>query len=64
MVLETDAPDMPPVSHQYHRNSPEYLMEILEALAQIRDMPATELAQQTTANACAVLELPGVCEAA
>ena len=60
LVLETDAPDMPPVSHQYQRNSPEYLLEILEALARIRDMPASELAQQTTANARAVLGLPGL----
>ena len=64
MVLETDAPDMPPASHQYQRNSPEYLVEILEALARIRNIPAPDLARQTTANACAVLELRGICEAA
>lgn len=63
MVLETDAPDMPPVSHQYQRNSPEYLPEILEALAQVRDAPAKELARQTTANARSVLDLPGSDEA-
>ena len=59
LVLETDAPDMPPASHQYQRNSPEYLGEILEALARIRDMPVSEVARQTTANACDVLGLPG-----
>jgi len=59
IVLETDAPDMPPASHQYQRNSPEYLPEVLAALAQVRGESIMELAQQTTANACAVLELPG-----
>ncbi len=60
IVLETDAPDMPPASHRYQRNSPEYLPEVLAALAQVRNEPAAELAQQTTANACAVLDLPGL----
>lgn len=57
IVLETDAPDMPPVLHRYQRNSPEYLPQVLEALAEVRDEPATELARQTTENACAVLGL-------
>ncbi len=61
IVLETDAPDMPPKSHQYQRNSPEYLPEILQALAEVRGESVIELAQQTTANACAVLELPSSC---
>lgn len=59
MVLETDAPDMPPAAHQYQRNSPEYLPEILAALAQLRGESITEMARQTTANACAVLDFPG-----
>ena len=59
IVLETDAPDMPPVSHRYQRNSPEYLPEILGALAKVRNAPAEELARQTTANARSVLDLPG-----
>ncbi len=60
IVLETDAPDMPPASHQYQRNSPEYLPEILEALAEVRAEPVDKLAQITTENACAVLELPEI----
>lgn len=55
IVLETDAPDMPPAAHQYHRNSPEYLPEILQALAQVRGEPIAQVARQTTANACAIL---------
>lgn len=57
MVLETDAPDMTVASHQYHRNSPVYLPEVLTTLANIRRMPEETLATQTTANARAVLGL-------
>jgi len=51
IVLETDAPDLTVASHQHQRNSPEYLPEVLAALAAIRDMDPATLAAQTTANA-------------
>ena len=57
MVLETDAPDMTVASHQYQRNSPAYLPEVLSTMAALRDMPETELAGATTANARGVLGL-------
>lgn len=57
VVLETDAPDMTVASHQYERNSPAYLPEVLHTLAELRGMPDTEVAAQTTANACRVLGL-------
>lgn len=37
IVLETDAPDMTVASHHGERNSPEYLPECLQALANIRE---------------------------
>jgi TatD DNase family protein len=55
LVLETDAPDMTVASHQYQRNSPAYLPEVLTTLAELRGIPAEALAAQTTANAFAVL---------
>ncbi|ADC62417.1 TatD family hydrolase [Allochromatium vinosum] len=55
LVLETDAPDMTVASHQGERNSPEYLPEVLEALARLRDLEPSEVAARTTANACEVL---------
>lgn len=55
MVLETDAPDMPPASHQYRRNSPSYLPEVLASLAELRDLPAADIAAVTSANARAAL---------
>jgi TatD DNase family protein len=57
IVLETDAPDIPPASHHGERNSPEYLPLILDALAHIRPEPRNELAQATTTNAINILHL-------
>jgi TatD DNase family protein len=60
IVLETDAPDLTVASHRYQRNSPEYLPEVLAALAEIRTADPAELAAATTANARAVLGLPSI----
>ncbi len=58
IVLETDAPDMVVEGHKDERNSPEYLMDCLNALAEIRDESPEHIAEQTTKNACEVLNLP------
>ncbi|QIK38157.1 TatD family hydrolase [Caldichromatium japonicum] len=57
IVLETDAPDLTVASHRGERNSPEYLPEVLAALAELRELAPDTAAAQTTANACAVLRL-------
>lgn len=57
LVLETDSPDIPPVSHCRQRNSPEYLPEILSALAGLRGETEEEVALQTTKNARSILGL-------
>lgn len=57
IVLETDAPDMTVASHQYGRNSPAYLPEVLETLARLRGLPEAEVAAQTTENARRLLGL-------
>ncbi len=65
IVLETDAPDLTVAAHQGSRNSPEYLPDVLAALAQVRGEDPAWLAGRTTANARAVLGLPadrGLCE--
>lgn len=51
IVLETDAPDMTVASHHGQRNSPEYLPECLQALANARAEDVASVAAQTTANA-------------
>lgn len=51
IVLETDAPDMVVESHRGQRNSPEYIMESLKALAKIRNEDVSVIAEQTSKNA-------------
>lgn len=51
IVLETDAPDMVVESHRGQRNSPAYIIESLNALANIRNEDVNVIAQQTTLNA-------------
>ncbi|MFO7594319.1 MAG: TatD family hydrolase [Pseudomonadota bacterium] len=57
IVLETDAPDMATAAHHGERNSPEYLPEVLAALAEVRGGSAAELAARTTANALKLFNL-------
>lgn len=57
LVLETDAPDLTVASHRGQRNSPEYLPEVLAALAEIRGAPAQEIAERTTRNVRDVFNL-------
>lgn len=51
IVLETDAPDMVVESHRGERNSPEYIVEALTALAKLRNDSVEFIAAQTTKNA-------------
>jgi TatD DNase family protein len=55
IVLETDAPDLPPSWLRNLRNSPEELPRIGAALAQLRGMMPEDLAQATGSNALAAL---------
>jgi TatD DNase family protein len=51
IVLETDSPDMAPAMHPNQRNSPEYLADICESLAELRGISADELARASSRNA-------------
>lgn len=55
IVLETDAPDIPPVWLHPDINTPKELPKIGSDLAEIRGCSLLQVAQQTTANAKAVL---------
>ncbi len=57
ICLETDAPDLPPLNHRGERNSPVYLPEVLNALAELRGEPPERLAEITTCNARQALKL-------
>lgn len=55
IVLETDAPDIPPAWLSGGRNTPAELPRIAAVLAELRELPVAELVQRTAANARAVL---------
>ena len=55
IVLETDAPDMVVESHRGQRNSPEYIIDSLSALANLRGEDINMIAKQTSENANAVI---------
>jgi len=50
IVLETDSPDMTVAQHRGKRNKPEYIPLILQAMADIKNMTAPEVARITTQN--------------
>jgi TatD DNase family protein len=56
IVLETDAPDIPPEFIGKTRNSPEYLPRFAETLAELRGITFAEVAAATTANAKEILK--------
>lgn len=50
LVLETDAPDMPPAGVAKGRNTPRYLPRVLDALAELRGEDKAELARALVNN--------------
>ncbi len=57
LLLETDAPWLPPVPHRGKRNEPSYIPLIAQKMAEFKHMTVAEVAVITTANA---LKLFGV----
>ena len=58
LLLETDAPDQPDVTHDKQRNEPAYLLDVWRSIGNLRDESAEEVAQVTTANAIELFRLP------
>lgn len=51
LLLETDAPYLPPQSRRGQRNEPAYLAEVMQAVAACRGEKPDQVAAQTAANA-------------
>ena len=51
LLLETDAPDQPDQKNLNTRNEPSYLINTLDAIAQLREESRDDIARQTTLNA-------------
>ncbi len=51
IVLETDAPYLPPVPYRGKRNESAYIKLVAEMLSEIKVLPLAQIAKVTTANA-------------
>ncbi|MDR3339614.1 MAG: TatD family hydrolase [Candidatus Symbiothrix sp.] len=51
ILLETDAPYLPPVPYRGKRNEPAYILKVVEKLAEVYGLPIASIVQKTTANA-------------
>lgn len=54
LLVETDAPFLPPQGRRGQRNEPAWVVLTLERMATERGVEFAQLAQQTTQNACAL----------
>jgi TatD DNase family protein len=57
IVLETDAPYLPPVPYRGKRNEPAYLNYIAIKLAEIYQVDKQVIIEKTTANARSIFKL-------
>ena len=53
-LVETDCPFLAPVPRRGKRNEPAYVAAVAERVAELRQQSLTEVARQSTANACAL----------
>lgn len=57
LVLETDAPYLPPVPHRGKRNETGYTRLVAEKVAELKQLPLEEVAKATSANARALFKI-------
>ncbi len=50
LLVETDCPFLAPQPHRGRRNEPAYVAEVAQTLGNVRDLPATEVAEITSSN--------------
>jgi TatD DNase family protein len=58
IVLETDSPYLAPVPHRGKRNESAYTEVIAQRVADLWEMPLTDVAERTTLNAIELFQLP------
>ena len=58
LLVETDAPFLAPHPYRGRRNEPAYVRFVVEKIAEVRNLPAVEVARQTTRNAQRLFGLP------
>jgi TatD DNase family protein len=58
LVLETDAPWLPPVPHRGERNEPSFVRLVAERVAALRGVSVADLARLTTGTAMRLFRIP------
>lgn len=58
LLVETDSPFLAPSPHRGQPNEPAYVAIVGTAIAELRKVPSSELAETTSANASALFGLP------
>jgi len=58
LMVETDAPFLAPQGHRGRRNEPGWVGIVGETLAELHDLPISEIAEHTTANAHRFYRIP------
>jgi TatD DNase family protein len=56
VVLETDAPYLPPVPHRGKRNEPAYTKIIADKISEVLNLPIEEVIQTTSRNAIGIFD--------
>lgn len=57
LLLETDAPDQPDITHRGSRNEPSLLLAIADCIAELRNIPIKEVVEVTTNNSKRLFKL-------
>lgn len=57
ILLETDSPDMSGFNHQGERNQPDFIVDALNALSQLKNLSVDDVADQTSKNANTIFAL-------
>lgn len=57
LVLETDAPYLAPVPYRGKRNESSYMLEVVQHLSYVYDVPQSEIIELTTQNALKLFKL-------
>ncbi len=51
LLIESDAPDQPDSSHHLQRNEPAYIYNVVEKIAELKQLDNDVVAEETTINA-------------
>ena len=50
LLVETDSPFLAPQTHRGRRNEPAYVAEVAQTIGNVRNLPAAQVAEMTSAN--------------